>query len=196
MAEVTLMLQQARQDEPGAVHRLWNEVYQELKRMAAVRMAAEGRPLLLQATALVHEAWIRMSAPAGEMRTWDNRGHFLGAAGEAMRRILVEQARQRLSAKRGGGKEALSLTEAGDIFAESDQRILGVHELLDDLEQKDARKAQLVKLRFFAGLSHSEIGALMGISERTVRREWILAKTWLFQTITGGGNAPDEAKVK
>jgi RNA polymerase sigma factor (TIGR02999 family) len=184
MPEVTHMLHMARRDQPGAADRLWREVYDELKRMAAARMAVEARPALLQATGLVHEAWMRMSGPAGEMRTWHNRAHFFGAAAEAMRRILVEQARQRLSAKRGGGREAVSLEEAGEIAGPSDQKTLQVHELLDALAQENVGRAELVKLRFFAGLSHTEIGALLGMSERTVRREWTLAKTWLFQSLS------------
>ena len=184
MTDVTLLLNAARQDEPGAADRLWQMVYQELRQMAAAKMAGEQLVTMLQATALVHEAWLRMSGPDGEMQTWSSRKHFFGAAAEAMRRILVEQARRRLSAKHGSGQRADLLKEADGVAAPSDDKLLHVHEALDQLAKEDPQRAELVKLRFFAGLSHAEIAALLETSERTVRREWTLAKTWLFRTIT------------
>ena len=184
MSDVTLMLHAARQDEPGAADRLWQMVYQELRQMAAGKMAGEQQVTMLQATALVHEAWLRLSGPEGEMLTWGSRKHFFGAAAEAMRRILVEQARRRLSAKRGSGQRADSLEQASGVAAPEDDKLLHVHESLDELAKEDPQRAELVKLRFFAGLSHAEIAALLEMSERTVRREWTLAKTWLFRSIT------------
>lgn len=178
------MLTAARHGETGAEARLWNIVYQELRQMAAWRMAQEGREMTLQATELVHEAWLRISGADGEMQTWNSRRHFFGAASEAMRRILVDQARARLSAKRGSGERAVSLELAVEVASPFDERLLEVHEFLDHLSLENPERAQLVKLRFFVGLSHAEIAELMEVSERTVRREWTLAKTWLFQAIS------------
>src|SRR5262245_34246041 len=144
MSDVTLLLQAARQDEPGAVERLWQVVYQELRQMASVKMADEQQVTMLQATALVHEAWLRLSGPEGEMLTWGSRKHFFGAAAEAMRRILVEQARRRLSAKRGSGQRADSLEGADGVAAPEDDRLLHVHEVLDQLAKEDPQKAELV----------------------------------------------------
>ncbi len=187
MSDVTLILQAARHGQPGAAERLWGMVYEELRRMAAGHMAAEGRVTMLQATALVHEAWLRLSGPEGETLEWDGRKHFFGAAAEAMRRILVEQARSRLAAKRGSGLRAEPLNEVAQIATPADERLLDVHEALEELARHDPRQAELVKLRFFVGLRCDEIAALLGTSERTVRREWTAAKTWLFRAITGEG---------
>jgi RNA polymerase sigma factor (TIGR02999 family) len=188
MRDVTLMLQAMRGGDAGAEQRLWHSVYEELRRMASEKMAGEFREITLSATALVHEAWLRLSAP-GEVgaAAWDGRAHFFSAAAEAMRRILVDQARRRLSQKRGGGHEHVSLENAPDIAAPDDRKLLQVHEMLDALAAENPQQAEIVKLRFFVGLSQKDIGGVIGISEKTVQRQWILARAWLFEAIKGGG---------
>jgi len=152
-------------------------LYQELRQMAAAKMARE-KPQTLQATALVHEAWLKL----GEQR-FENRAHFFGAAAEAMRRILVERARRRARLKRGGELERADYNESRIVSPLKDDKLLRVHEVLDELEEQDAFKAQIVKLRFFAGLENAEIGALLDVNEKTVRRHWQIAKVMLFQLI-------------
>lgn len=157
-------------------------LYSELHRIARGRMAAERAGHTLDATALVHEAWLRLekSAPA----EWRDRKQFYAAAAEAMRRILVEAARRRLAAKRGAGEAAVPLEEALPVpTSMPDERLLAVHEVLDHLEHKDELKARIVKLRFFAGMNHEEIAALLEVSEVTVRRHWALAKIWLYDSL-------------
>lgn len=160
---------------------LVNQIYIELKRMAHGRLALERPGMTLNATALVHEAWLRLEKSSPDQ--WRDRGQFFAAASEAMRRILVEAARRRLAAKRGGGETAIPLDDpaAGEIS--EDRRLLGVHEVLDQLEAEDATKAQIVKLRFFSGMDNQEIAALLGVNEKTVRRHWELAKVWLYRAL-------------
>lgn len=148
--------------------------------MAAGKMAGENRQVTLHATVLVHEVWLRLGDGAA---AFDNRAHFFTAASEAMRRILVDQARRRLSQKRGSGEEALPIEEAEIVAAGTDEKILQVHEVLDELALNAPRQAEIVRLHFFVGLTNDEIAALLGIGESTVRREWTLAKAWLFQAI-------------
>jgi RNA polymerase sigma factor (TIGR02999 family) len=135
----------------------------------------------LQPTALVHEAWLRLAGP--DQPAWQNRCHFFGAAAEAMRRILVENARRKLRLKRGAGHQRIELDESAVAAPTDDDKILQVHEALDALAIEDPEKAQIVKLRFFVGLSHEEIAALLDVSEKTVRRHWEVAKVRLFQHI-------------
>jgi RNA polymerase sigma factor (TIGR02999 family) len=129
----------------------------------------------------VHEAWVRLGGD--NQPAWENRAHFLAAAAEAMRRILVESARRKLRLKRGGGSERLELHESAIEAPGDDEKILQVHEALEVLSVEDPEKAQIVKLRFFVGLSHAEIAALLGVNEKTVRRHWEVAKVRLFQSI-------------
>lgn len=185
MGDVTLMLEAAKAGEPGAEVRLWESVYDEVRRMASEKMAAESREITLSATALVHEAWLRLSGPAGTDPAWDGRAHFFAAAAEAMRRILVDQARRRLSQKRGGGHEHVPLESVPAFAAPEDAKVLRVHEVLDSLAVESPQQAHIVKLRFFVGLSQKETGEFLGISEKTVQRQWILARTWLYETIKG-----------
>jgi RNA polymerase sigma factor (TIGR02999 family) len=144
-------------------------------------MANEAPGQTLQPTALVHEAWLRLGA--GDQPAWQNRAHFLAAAAEAMRRILVESARRKLRLKRGGGGERVELHESTIEAPAGDEKILQVHEALELLSVEDPQKAEVVKLRYFVGLSHGEIAALFGVNEKTVRRHWEVAKVRLFQTI-------------
>ncbi len=153
-------------------------LYDELRQMAAAKMAREHTDQTLQATALVHEAWLKL----GHQR-FENRSHFFGAASEAMRRILVERARRRGRQKRGAHLERADYEESQIISPLEDEKLLQVHEVLDEFAVEEPVKAEVVKLRFFAGLENAEIGAILGISEKTVRRHWQVAKIQLFQMI-------------
>jgi len=160
-------------------------LYDELRRIAAAKLARESPGQTLQPTALVHEAWLRLGAD--QQPPWQNRGHFLAAAAEAMRRILVENARRKLRLKRGGGADRVELHESAIEAPMEDEKILQVNEALDALAAEDPEKAEIVKLRFFAGLNHHEIAALLGVNEKTVRRHWEVAKVRLFQNISATG---------
>ncbi|MCI0534565.1 MAG: ECF-type sigma factor [Verrucomicrobiales bacterium] len=181
MSDVTRILDRVRQGHPPAAEELLPLVYDELRKIAASKMAKEVPGQTLQPTALVHEAWLRLGADA--QPGWQNRAHFLAAAAEAMRRILVENARRKLRLKRGGGRERIELEESAIQAPANDEKVLQVHEALDALALEDPEKAQIVKLRFFVGLSHEEIAALLGVNEKTVRRHWEVAKVRLFQNI-------------
>ncbi len=155
---------------------LLESLYQDLRRLAVAKLRAEPAGATLSPTVLVHEAWLRLG---GAEASWDGRGHFYSAAAEAMRRILIDQARRRKAARNGGGLvreelEGLALPEEG----KSDE-ILAIHEALDALEQEQPRKAELVKLRYFAGLTGAEAAAMLGISEATAERDWTFARAWL-----------------
>lgn len=166
----------SRDDEMFAV------LYAELHKIARGRMASERDGQTLDATGLVHEAWLRLEKSAPE--EWRDRKQFYAAAAEAMRRILVDAARRRLAAKRGGGQEPIPLEDEMPVPAPvADERLLGIHEVLDELEREDELEARIVKLRFFGGMTHAEIAALLEISERTVERHWALAKLWLYRAL-------------
>ncbi len=187
MTDVTILLTAAKHGEPGAEHRLWQAVYEELRRIAGEKMAREGRAVTLQATMLVHEAWLRLAGPNAEPQSWHGRAHFFSAAAEAMRRILVDQARRRLSQKRGGREEHVGAEFAAALAAPDDEKLLQVHEVLDDLAQESAQQAQIVKLKFFAGFTNEEIATMLEVNEKTVRRQWMTAKAWLFKAIKASG---------
>jgi RNA polymerase sigma factor (TIGR02999 family) len=176
--DYTRMLNGSGAAEDGDV---FSGLYAELKKIAAGRMALERSDHTLNATALVHEAWLRIQKSSPEK--WRDRKQFYAAAAEAMRRILVESARRRIAAKRGGGEACVPLDGIDPPAPVDDDRLLGIHEVLDRLEAEDEIKAQIVKLRFFSGMNHDEIAALMEINEKTVRRHWALAKVWLYQQI-------------
>ena len=187
MTDITQMLSMAQAGDPASAGRLWAAVYGELKKMAAGRMAGEKRQVTLQATVLVHEVWMRLAGPnGGEGRAVENRAHFFSAAAEVMRRILVDQARRRLSQKRGAGEESVPWEEAQVVATAPDEKLVEVNGVLDELAQHAPRQAEIVRLHFFVGLTHDEIAALLSLSESTVRREWMLAKAWLFQAIRAG----------
>jgi RNA polymerase sigma factor (TIGR02999 family) len=179
MADVTRWLNAstASRDEE-----LFAGLYAELHRIARGRMAAERPGQTLNATALVHEAWLRLQKSAPEH--WRDRKQFYGAAAEAMRRILVEAARRRLAAKRGGGKEAVAFEDDLHVpVPMADERLLEIHEVLDQLEEEDEMNARIVKLRFFGGMKHEEIATLLEVSEVTIRRHWAVAKLWLYEAL-------------
>ncbi len=160
---------------------LFAGLYTELKRIAGARMAGERSDHTLNATALVHEAWLRLEKTAPDQ--WRNRKHFFAAVSEAMRRILVEAARRRLAAKRGGDKASIPEDEVNILAPIPDDRLLAVHEVLDQLEQEDEMKSRIVKLRFFGGMNNDEIAALLEVNEKTVRRHWTVAKVWLYRAL-------------
>jgi RNA polymerase sigma factor (TIGR02999 family) len=181
LSDVTRILESIEHGDPKAADELLPLVYGELRRLAAAKMAREPPGQTLQPTALVHEAWLRLGADA--QPNWQNRSHFLAAAAEAMRRILVESARRKLRLKRGGRQERVELEESAIAAPAEDEKILQVHEALNTLATEDPQKAEIVKLRFFVGLGHDEIAALLGVNEKTVRRHWEVAKVRLFETI-------------
>ena len=160
---------------------LFAGLYSELKKIAAGRVAVERQDQSLNATALVHEAWLRLQNSAPEK--WRDRKQFFAAAAEAMRRILVDAARRRLAAKRGAGEAPVPLDGLELPTPVADERLLGIHEVLDQLEAEDELKARIVKLRFFSGMNHDQIAALLELNEKTIRRHWALAKVWLYQAI-------------
>lgn len=149
--------------------------------MARFRVASERPGVTLNATALVHEAWMRLEKSAPE--TWRDRSQFFASAAEAMRRILIEAARRRAAAKRGSGDSPFSLDGLEIPDRPEDQRLMAIHDVLDELEAEDPTKASIVKLRFFCGMENEEIAAILGVNEKTVRRHWALAKVWLYRAI-------------
>ena len=178
MSDVTRLLGLADRGDPRAAEELLPLVYEELRRLAAHKMANEAAGHTLQPTALVHEAWLRLAGVPNPH--WQNRNHFLAAAAEAMRRILIDRARAKSRLRRGGGKQCVSL-DSVTIAAEDDEDVvLAVHEALACLGVQDELKAQIVKLRYFVGLSHQEIADALGIAEPTVRRHWAYARSWLY----------------
>jgi len=190
MSEVTHVLSCAQDGDANAVHELLPLVYDELRKLAAYKMAREAPGQTLQPTALVHEAWLRL---VGETeRTFHNRTHFFNAAGEAMRRILIERARRRQCVRHGGGQQRLNAAELElELIApESDERLLAVNEALDQLAAEDPQKAEVVKLRFFVGMSDREVAETLGLSERTVERHWAYSKAWLFRRLDASGQTP------
>ena len=158
-------------------------VYDELRRLAAQKMAREAPGQTLQATALVHEAWVRLG---GEQRSWRNRAHFFAAAAEAMRRILVDRARYKKAARHGGNAEHVGLENLELAANMDDDQLLAVHDALERLAAHDALKAELVKLRFFAGLTLEEVAQALDISEPTAKRYWAYARAWLYRQIKSG----------
>ncbi len=180
MADVTRLLQAIEEGDGSAAEELLPLVYEDLRRLAALRMAAESPGHTLQPTALVHEAWLRI---AGEDHSWQNRRHFFAAAAEAMRRILIERARRRLRVRHGGGLERFDVDAIQVPDPVRDDQLLAVDEALAALERDDPRRAQVVKLRYFVGLTNPEVAEAMGLSLATVERDWAFAKAWLFSRI-------------
>jgi RNA polymerase sigma factor (TIGR02999 family) len=156
-------------------------IYGELKMLARSKMAMERPGVTLNATALVHEAWMRLDRSAPDQ--WRDQSQFFAAASEAMRRILVERARRRLAAKRGAGEQPLDLDAIEIPEPATDDRVVAIHDALEDLEITHPELAEIVKLRFFCGLGNEEIASMLGVNEKTVRRHWNQAKLWLFQKI-------------
>lgn len=179
MSEVTELLNSVRRGEPGAAGRLMEAVYAELNRLAAGQLAGE-RVGSLSPTALVHEAYLRLAGQEGEL-SFENRGHFFGAAGRAMRRVLVDAARRRGRDKRGGGAHRAELTDVADV--ERDQRLVALDEALGRLEAEDASAARVVELHHFAGLSHEQTAEALGTTVYDVRQKWAYARAWLLDAL-------------
>ncbi len=184
--EVTRVFADLAAGDRAASARLLPLVYDELRELAKQRLANEPPGLTLQATALVHEAWLRLVGDGNA--TWETRGHFFGAAAEAMRRILVERARRYRAAKHGGGRRRESLDDSRIPAArDPDDRLLALDEALSSLEQQDRLRSDVVKLRYFAGLTIEQTAGALGISTASVERYWTFAKAWLRSEMSGQG---------
>ena len=189
MSEVTRILSAIERGDVLAVDELFPLVYQELRQLAVVRLSKELPGQTLQATALVHEAYIRLVG--AENQSWSSRGHFFAAAAEAMRRILIDNARRKKSLKHGGGHQRIDLDEAvatGDDKTSPDD-LIALDEALEKLSKKDKVKADLVKLRYFAGLTSEQAAEVLGISHNTADQYWAYARVWLRLEITKGEEA-------
>jgi RNA polymerase sigma factor (TIGR02999 family) len=187
MADISQLLEASERGDPLAAEALLPVVYDELRKLAAVRLGQERPGQTLYATDLVHEAYLRLvGAPQeGPAVAWQGRGHFFAAAGEAMRRILVENARRRKSAKRGGGLARCDLDESSVANPEDSDLVLAVNDALDGLAAVDPQAADLVKLRYYAGLTVAEAAVALGVSPRTADRVWAYAKSWIHAAISG-----------
>lgn len=184
MHDITLILERIEKGDAQAADQLLPLVYGELRKLAAAKMAGEAAGQTLQATALVHEAWLRLGGD--EQPEWQNRAHFFAAAAEAMRRILIDRARRRRAQRHGGELVRTSADAIDSAIAGSgadDAELLDVHEALDALSRHDARKAELVKQCYFVGLTLKEAAMVIGVSEPTARRDWSYARAWLFSEI-------------
>jgi RNA polymerase sigma factor (TIGR02999 family) len=184
MSDVTQILSAIDQGDPKAAEQLLPLVYDELRRLAAQKMAHEAPGHTLQATALVHEAYVRL-VKGDPDRQWNGRGHFFAAAAEAMRRILVEKARHKRSLKAGGNRRRQELPDIEAAVPGPPIDLLALHQALEKLEKQDPRKAELVKLRFFAGLTIAQAAQVLGISTATADNDWAYARSWLCLEIGG-----------
>lgn len=183
-SRITLLLKDAASGKEDAAHELIPLVYDQLRKIAQRRIEGEREGFTLQATELVHEALIKM-VPALEKRDWQDRTHFYNAAAEAMRRILIDHARARKCAKRGGSEVEFVPINLIEVAAEDSEKILALDEAIVRLTEKDETLGQLVKLRFFAGLTVEETAKVLGISPRSVAREWSFARAWLYKELEG-----------
>jgi len=181
VSDVTRILDAIQQGDPKATEELLPLVYEELRKLAAHKMANEAPGQTLQPTALVHEAWLRLVG--NQEQKWDSRGHFFGAAAEAMRRILIENARRKRAQRHGGGQAKLDLAEIQVAAPAKDEELLAVHDALEKFAARDQRKAELVKLRYFVGLTTQEAAEVLGISVPTADRWWNFSRAWLFDEI-------------
>ena len=184
MSEVTRILESVAPGDSKAAEELLPLVYEELRHLAAAKMANEAPGQTLQPTALVHEAWLRLVGTGPQ--DWNSRGHFFGAAAEAMRRILIERARKRGRARHGGGLVRLERSQLDVAITTDDDLLLQVDEALEKLALEAPDKAQLVKLRFFAGLSIAEAAEALGIAPATAKRHWAFARAWLYTELQAG----------
>jgi RNA polymerase sigma factor (TIGR02999 family) len=181
--EVTQLLNAIDHGDPHASEKLLPLVYNDLRRLASVKMAGEAPGQTIQATVLVHEAWLKISG--NENQRWENRKHFFAAAAEAMRRILIDRARRRQRIKHGRDQKRVDMDgiEIAAPATGNDEKLLEIHEALDALAAEDPGKAEVVKLRFFVGLTAAETAEVLGVTVRTVERHWSFARIWLFQRI-------------
>lgn len=184
MNDVTRILHSIQEGDPKAAEELLPLVYQELRKLAAARMAQESPGQTLQPTALVHEAWLRLVGsehPANPK--FDGRAHFFAAAAEAMRRILIDNARRKKAHRHGGGAAKVDIHELELVASAKDDELLAVDDAMEKLTSEDADLAKIVKLRFFAGLTNKEVAEVLGVSEPTVERRWVFARAWLFNQL-------------
>jgi RNA polymerase sigma factor (TIGR02999 family) len=178
---VTEILEAVGAGDEQAAEKLLPLVYDELRRLAAAKMAQQPPGQTLQPTALVHEAWLKVSR--GGRTRWEDRRHFFRAAAEAMRQILIDRARHRLRVRHGGGVQRLSVEEIEIVAPEKEEVLVLLNEALSELRARDPVSAEIVNLRFFAGLTEPEIASVLGISERSVQRQWRYVRAWLFAQI-------------
>jgi RNA polymerase sigma factor (TIGR02999 family) len=178
MSDVTQILAKLETGDPSAAEQLLPLVYDELRKLASVKMASEAPGQTLQATALVHEAYVRLVHGA-ECKSWDGRRHFFAAAAEAMRRILIEQARRKQGPRAGGGLQRLEVPEDLAVSADFGIDLLAISDAINEFQTVDARAAELVKLRFFAGATRQEAAEILGVSLATADNDWAYAKAWL-----------------
>lgn len=182
MSDVTVILNRVEQGDPKAAEELLPIVYEELRRLAAHKMANEAAGHTLQPTALVHEAWLRLSGNGdAQVGKWNGRAHFFGAAAEAMRRILIDSARRKKAIRHGGGQARLDINEIEIAGAAKDDELLAVSDALGQFAARDKQKAELVKLRYFVGLTTEEAAEVLGISVPTADRWWNFSRAWLFE---------------
>jgi RNA polymerase sigma factor (TIGR02999 family) len=186
MTDVTRILSQIESGDPAAAEQLLPLVYNELRRLAGHRMAQESPDHTLQPTALVHEAYIRL---VGDGQSWDSRGHFFAAAAEAMRRILVENARRKRRTRHGGERQRLNLDDFDPADEQAADDLLALDEALTQLAAEQEMVAEVVKLRYFVGLTIEDAARALGISVRTANRHWAFARAWLYQTISDDSEA-------
>lgn len=185
MSSVTRILSQIESGDPSAAEKLLPLVYQELRKLAAVKLSNEKPGQTLQPTVLVHEANLRL-VDVDESRQWNGRGHFFAAAAEAMRRILIEAARRKQCERRGGGRQRLDLDALNPGILDRDEELLALDEALGRLEERWPEKAKLVKLRYFAGMTILEAAQTLGISHATAERHWTFARAWLHAQLQTG----------
>lgn len=186
MADVTQILERIDRGDSAAVGDLLPLVYSELRKLAAAKMAAERSDQTLQGTALVHEAYLRLIGDGDQRARWHGRAHFFGAAAEAMRRILVENARRRNRVKHGGGKIRVQLADPSAFAPDADEKLLALDEALEALAGEDPQAAQVVELRRFAGLKHEEIARVLGMTVYHARQKWTYARAWLRDAMKDG----------
>jgi RNA polymerase sigma factor (TIGR02999 family) len=189
MSDVTQILSAIEHGDPSAAEQLLPLVYDELLKLAAARLAYEKPGQTLQATALVHEAYLRL-VDGKDRQQWDNRWHFYAAAAEAMRRIVLNVARDKKRLKRGGDLRRIDLDQIDLANDAKDDELIALAEALEDLEREDTVAAQVVKLRFFAGLKQGEVAAALGISLRSVERQWAFAQAWLYDRMRHDASTP------
>lgn len=189
--DITLLLAELRAGNSSAESRLLSLVYDELRRLARRYMRGERPDHTLQPTALVHEAYLRLAGQRGV--DWQDRAHFFGVAAQLMRRILVDHARARNAEKRGGHEPRIALDDALAFTEEKCAELLALDEALSRLAQRDPRQARVVELRFFGGLSEDEAAEVLGISTRTLKRDWSVARAWLFKEINKGASGQQHA---
>jgi RNA polymerase sigma factor (TIGR02999 family) len=184
MSEITLILEAVKKGDREAAEKLLPLTYQELRRIAGQMMGNEREGHTLQPTALIHEAYLRLADPEGEQPDWDCRAHFFTAAAEAMRWILIDHARRKLTRKRGGDQVRTTLDEAEFETEVPPDELLAIDEALKKLETENPKAAEVVKLRYFAGMTVRETAGVLGVSPRTVDRTWQGAKAWLFRELS------------